>query len=121
MHAHPFRPGDDHVIVPDLTPSEPPFRPPMHWGATVKNLSLDEAFSLAWGMLQRTGFQIEHEPSRQEPIVIGFNRKAIAFVVVGDVGDGRSDFLVAAISSDSPTAEQARNDIRTEIDKSFTL
>ncbi len=88
-------------------------RPAVHWGTFTKTASLNDCLRYAEDAMREYSYEIWE---RGGYVRIGSNNAAVVQVVCVPTGQG-SDLAVtvSAFSSDSKTAELARNNIRAKI------
>jgi len=89
-------------------------RPAAHWGTFTKNASLRDCLSFARDALREQGYKLDETHGY---IRIGESAKVIVQVVCIPIDGNKTSVTVSAFSSDSKTAELARNSIREYISR----
>jgi hypothetical protein len=102
------------LIVPATARGQAPTRPAGHWGTFTKNASLNDSLRFASDALRSKGYKLDETHGY---IRIGETPQVIVQVACIPLPDGRTSVTVSAYSSDSATAEKARNTIREYIVK----
>jgi hypothetical protein len=101
-------------IEPSGALAQQPQRPAGHWGTFTKNNSLRTCLSFATDALRSKGYRLDETHGY---IRIGESDQVIVQVVCIPLGDQRCSITVSAYSTDSKTAELARNTVREYIQR----
>jgi hypothetical protein len=89
-------------------------RPAGHWGTFTKNASLRDCLTFARDALREKGYRLDETHGY---IRIGETPQVIVQVVCIPIDGNRTSVTVSAFSTDSRTAELARNSIREYISR----
>ena len=102
------------LIGPSNAVAQDARRPAAHWGTFTKNASLQNCLSFTRDALREKGYKLDETHGY---IRIGENAKVIVQVVCIPIDGSKTSVTVSAFSSDSKTAELARNAIRESISR----
>jgi hypothetical protein len=102
------------LLEPSRALAQQAQRPAGHWGTFTKNASLNDCLAFARDALRSKGYKLDETHGF---IRIGETDKVIVQVVCIPLGAQKTSVTVSAYSTDSKTAELARNTIREYIVK----
>jgi hypothetical protein len=105
--------------VMDLIAHPPtPVRPQTQWGSTDVNTDMQGLLYMAQQAVREAGLAADStSDDPRSPWIIATSEAAVVLVACAPVDRYHSRALVFAASTDSPTAENVRNQVRSAIDR----